>query len=147
MAWRRRLKNTFWHEAGGGSVVVGIGIDLIEIHRIKKAIENPLFVQRIFTPAERAYCDSRGRQNSASYAARFAAKEAVMKALGTGLAGGGTWQDIEVLPDAQGKPVMTLSGVFGQLAEKMAVSQIFVSLSHAQEFATAQVLLWRGEPA
>lgn len=126
-------------------MVVGIGIDLVEIHRMKKAIERPLFVQRIFTPAEQAYCDSRGRQNAASYAARFAAKEAVMKALGTGLSGGGTWQDIEVLPDEQGKPVMTLSGYFGQLSRKMDVTRIHVSLSHAQEYAAAQVLLWRGE--
>lgn len=126
-------------------MVVGIGIDLVEIHRMKKAIERPLFVQRVFTPAEQAYCDSRGRQNAASYAARFAAKEAVMKALGTGLSGGGTWQDIEVLPDEQGKPVMTLSGYFGQLARKMDVTCIHVSLSHAQEYAAAQVLLWRGE--
>lgn len=128
-------------------MVVGIGIDLIEIHRIKKAIENPLFVQRVFTTAERAYCDSRGRQNSASYAARFAAKEALMKALGTGLAGGGTWQDIEILPDAQGKPVLTLTGIFGELAKTQGISRILVSLSHAQEFATAQVLLWRDQSA
>ncbi len=126
-------------------MVVGMGIDLVEIHRMKKAIEKPLFVQRVFTPAEQTYCDGRGRQNAASFAARFAAKEAVMKALGTGLAGGGTWQDIEVLPDAQGKPVMTLTGVFGQLAREMGVTRIHVSLSHAQEFAVAQVLLWRGE--
>lgn len=128
-------------------MVIGIGIDLIEIHRLKKAIENPLFVQRVFTPAERVYCDSRGRQNAASYAARFAAKEAVMKALGTGLSGGGTWQDIEILPDEKGQPVMQLSGFFGELAQELHVSKVFVSLSHAQEFATAQVLLWRGESA
>ena len=128
-------------------MVVGIGIDLIEIHRLKKAIENPLFVQRVFTPAERVYCDSRGRQGAASYAARFAAKEAAMKALGTGLSGGGTWQDIEILPDEKGQPVMQLTGFFGRLAEEMQVSRVFVTLSHAQEFATAQVLLWRGESA
>ena len=126
-------------------MVVGIGIDLVEIHRIKKAMERPLFVQRIFTQAEQTYCDSRGRQSAASYAARFAAKEAVMKALGTGLAGGGTWHDIEVLPDELGKPIMSLSGVFGQLSQSLGVTRIHVSLSHAQEMATAQVLLWRGE--
>ena len=126
-------------------MVVGIGIDLVEIHRMKKAVENPLFVQRVFTSAEQTYCISRGRQGAASYAARFAAKEAVMKALGTGLAGGGTWQDVEVLPDDQGKPVMKLTGYFAQLAESLGVAQIFVSLSHAQEYAVAQVLLWRDE--
>ena len=126
-------------------MVVGIGIDLVEIHRMKKAIEKPLFVQRVFTASEQTYCNGRGRQNAASYAARFAAKEAVMKALGTGLAGGGTWQDIEVLPDDQGKPVMSLTGGFGQLARELGVTTIHVSLSHTQEYATAQVLLWRGE--
>jgi holo-[acyl-carrier protein] synthase len=126
-------------------MIVGIGIDLIEIHRVKKAVENPAFVNRVFTQAEQTYCNGRGRQSAASYAARFAAKEAVMKALGTGLAGGGTWQDIEVLPDEQGKPIMSLTGVFGQLAAKLGVACIHVSLSHAQEYATAQVLLWRGE--
>lgn len=126
-------------------MIVGIGVDLVEIHRVKRAIENPAFVQRIFSPAEQEYCNSRGRQKASSYAARFAAKEAVMKALGTGLSGGGSWQDIEVLPDDLGKPVMTLSGYFGQYADRLGVSRIFVSLSHAQEYATAQVLLWRGE--
>ena len=126
-------------------MVIGIGIDLVEIHRMKKAVENPLFVQRVITSAEQTYCISRGRQGAASYAARFAAKEAVMKALGTGLAGGGTWQDVEVLPDDQGKPVMKLTGYFAQLAESLGVAQIFVSLSHAQEYAVAQVLLWRDE--
>lgn len=128
-------------------MVVGIGIDLIEISRVKRAIENPNFTQRVFTPAERLYCESRGRQGASSYAARFAAKEALMKALGTGMAGGGTWQEIEILPDPQGKPVLTLSGVFDQLARQLFVSKIFVSLSHAQELATAQVLLWRDESA
>ena len=70
-----------------------------------------------------------------------------MKALGTGLSGGGTWQDIEILPDEKGQPVMQLSGFFGELAQELYVSRVFVSLSHAQEFATAQVLLWRGESA
>jgi holo-[acyl-carrier protein] synthase len=126
-------------------MVVGIGIDLVEIHRVKKAIEKPLFVQRVFTPGECTYCDGRGRQNAASYAARFAAKEAVMKALGTGLSGGGTWQDIEVLPDEQGRPVMRLAGFFGQLARELGVTRVHVTLSHAQEYATAQVLLWKGE--
>lgn len=126
-------------------MIVGIGVDLVEIHRVKRAIENPAFVQRIFSPAEQEYCNSRGRQKASSYAARFAAKEAVMKALGTGLSGGGSWQDIEVLPDDLGKPVMTLCGYFGQYADRLGVSRIFVSLSHAQEYATAQVLLWRGE--
>ena len=126
-------------------MVFGIGVDLIEIHRVQRAIESRAFVQRVFTLEERRYCDSRGRQKAASYAARFAAKEALMKALGTGLSGGGSWQDIEVLPGELGKPVMSLSGFFGEYAKQIGVGRIFVSLSHAQEYATAQVLLWRDE--
>lgn len=125
-------------------MIVGMGIDLVEIHRIKVAIENPAFVRRIFTPAEIAYCQSRGRQGAASFAARFAAKEAAMKALGTGLAGG-TWQDVETLPDDQGKPILRLSGSFGKLAGSLGVSCIHVSLTHAQDYAAAQVLLWKGD--
>ena len=126
-------------------MVVGIGIDLVEIHRMKQAIERPAFIKRVFTPDEESYCIGRGRQSAASYAARFAAKEAVMKALGTGLSGGGTWQDIEVLPDELGKPVMSLTGFFGDLARELGVTRIHVSLSHAQDYATAQVLLWRDD--
>ena len=130
---------------GAASMIVGIGIDIIEIHRMRAAIDNPAFVRRIFTPAEISYCQSRGRQGAASFAARFAAKEAVMKALGTGLAGGGTWLEIETLPDGMGKPELTLSGSFGSLAESLGVSCIHVSLTHAQDYAAAQVLLWKGE--
>lgn len=126
-------------------MIVGIGIDIIEIHRMRTAIDNPSFVRRVFTPAESAYCLSRGRQGAASYAARFAAKEAVMKALGTGLAGGGTWLEIETLPDAMGKPVLKLTGAFNQLADSLGVTCIHVSLTHAQDYAAAQVLLWKGE--
>ena len=125
-------------------MILGIGIDIIEIHRMRSAIDNPAFVNRVFTPEEIVYCRGRGRQGAASFAARFAAKEAVMKALGTGLAGGGSWHEIETLPDAMGKPELCLSGVFGQLAEKLGVTSIYVSLTHAQDYAAAQVLLWKG---
>lgn len=126
-------------------MIVGIGIDIVEIHRMRAAIDNPAFVRRVFTPAESEYCLSRGRQGAASYAARFAAKEAVMKALGTGLAGGGAWQEIETLPDDKGKPELRLCGVFGELADSLGVTRIHVSLTHAQDYAAAQVLLWKGD--
>jgi len=111
---------------------------------MRAAIDNPAFIQRVFTPAETEYCQSRGRQKAASYAARFAAKEAVMKALGTGLAGG-SWQDIETLPDSKGKPDLKLSGSFGRLAESLDVTCIHVSLTHAQDYAAAHVVLWKGD--
>ena len=84
-------------------MVIGIGCDIIEIVRIKKAVERASFSERVFTPEEREYCSSRGLQAAASYAARFAAKEAVLKALGTGLRGG-SLQEISITNDALGKP-------------------------------------------
>ena len=126
-------------------MIFGVGVDIIEVDRIEaKLRRTPGLKDKLYTPVEIGYCESK-KFPAQHYAARFAAKEAVMKALGTGLAGGGTWQDIEVLPDAQGKPVMSLTGYFENLAREMGVQRIFVSLSHAQEYAVAQVLLWRGE--
>jgi holo-[acyl-carrier protein] synthase len=125
-------------------MIIGTGIDLIEIRRVKVAMERPQFIRRVYTPAEQAYCESRGRQSAASFAARFAGKEAVMKALGTGLAGG-TWQDIEILPDERGRPEVLLRGSFAKLAEKLGVTGIFISLTHAQDYAAADVVLWGGD--
>src|SRR5690349_7921589 len=87
----------------GETMIQGIGIDIIEIDRIANAIKRDLFVQRVFTSGEQLYCEKRGVQRAASYAARFAGKEAVVKAFGTGLVEG-SFQDIEILPDAKGCP-------------------------------------------
>ena len=84
-------------------MIVGIGCDIIEIERIARAIKRESFIQRVFTAKEAAYCQSRGQQAAASFAARFAAKEAVLKALGTGLREG-SLQEIAVANDALGKP-------------------------------------------
>lgn len=121
-------------------MILGTGIDIIEIERIKKAVMKENFVKRVFTELEQIYCHSRGAQAAASYAARFAAKEAVMKALGTGLAGG-NWLDIEVCNDEAGKPQLALSGSFGRLAAQQGVTAIHLSLTHAREYAAAQVIL------
>lgn len=121
-------------------MVLGIGTDIVEIKRIEKAITRPGFLNRVFTPNEIAYCNSRGSQSAASYAARFAGKEAFLKALGTGLRYG-SLQDIEILPDKLGAPVLKLSGVFKATAEENGVSSIFISLSHSREYATAQCVL------
>ena len=123
-------------------LILGLGRDIIEISRMKKAIEKRQFVQRVFTQNEIAYCDSRGAQRAASYAARFAGKEAVLKAFGTGLRHG-SLQDIEILPDALGCPRLQLSGYFARLAEERAIQQFFVSLSHAREYAVAQCIFGR----
>jgi len=121
-------------------MILGIGTDIIEIDRIRKAIRNHRFLERVYTERERAYCESRGMQAAASYAARFAGKEAVLKAFGTGLREG-SLLDIEILPDELGCPQVTLSGYYAKLAEKKDMAGIYLSLSHAREFATAQCVL------
>lgn len=122
-------------------MIIGIGTDIIEISRIKKALKNKRFIERVFTPQEIIYCESRGVQAPASYAARFAGKEAVLKAFGTGLVGG-TLLDIEILPDKKGCPSVQLYDYFHHEAKNMGVTRIYISLSHAQMYATAQVIFW-----
>jgi len=122
-------------------MIIGTGIDIIEIERIEKAIGREQFIKRVFTKNEQIYCDSRGAQRAASYAARFAGKEAVLKAFGTGLSGG-TLLDMEILPNSKGCPQVNLSGYFAGLAASMGVSGIHISLTHARQYAAAQVILW-----
>lgn len=124
-------------------MILGIGIDIIEIERIKAALEQSRFACRVFTAAEQSYCEGRGVQRFASYAARFAGKEAVLKALGTGLSQG-RWTDVEILPDDAGRPTARLSGYFGELAAAMGVSCVHISLSHSRDYAAAQAVLWGG---
>lgn len=121
-------------------MIRGIGTDIVEIARVKRAAGRDAFCRRVCTEAERVYCESRGTQRMASYAARFAGKEAVMKALGTGLRGG-TLHDIEILPDELGAPQVQLSGYFAQLARRKGVLRVWISLSHSRDYATAQCVL------
>ena len=121
-------------------MLIGVGCDVIEIARVQKAIERAAFVERVFTPAEIAYCESRGKQAAASFAARFAAKEAVLKALGTGLRGG-ELTEIIVLNDALGKPSVQLSGYHAELAAKLGVKNIALSMSHSRATALAYVVM------
>ena len=124
-------------------MIIGTGIDIIEISRIKDAIIRQSFVHRVFTKCEQEYCESKGVQKAASYAARFAGKEAVMKAFGTGLAGG-TLQDIEIFLNDKGCPHVQLTGQFAKLARQMGVTTIHISLTHAREYAAAQAILEGG---
>ena len=121
-------------------MIVGIGCDIIEIERIVRAIKRESFIQRVFTAKEAAYCQSRGQQAAASFAARFAAKEAVLKALGTGLREG-SLQEIAVANDALGKPLVQLSGHFAALSRQLGVKNIQISLSHSRDFAVAYVIM------
>lgn len=125
-------------------MIVGVGIDIIEIGRVAQAIGREAFIRRVFTARERSYCDERGAQRAASYAARFAGKEAVLKAFGTGLSSG-SLQDIDIVNDALGCPQVELTGYFARLAEKRSITKIHISLTHAREYAAAQAILWRSE--
>ncbi len=121
-------------------MIVGIGTDIVEISRIKKAVARESFVQRVFTPAEAEYCRSRGAGMAASFAGRFAAKEAFMKALGTGLREG-SLQEIEILNDELGCPYIELSGKFLAMAQGRGMAKCWISISHSLEYATAQCVL------
>lgn len=125
-------------------MIVGVGCDIIEIERIARAIKSESFIRRVFTAEEAAYCQRRGRQAAASFAARFAAKEAVLKALGTGLREG-SLQEIAVDNDVLGKPLVQLSGHFAMLAKQLGVKNIQISLSHSREFAVAYVIMEDGK--
>lgn len=121
-------------------MIIGIGIDMVEISRVKRAIENEKFITRVYTEKEINYCVSRGKGAVQSYAARFAAKEAILKALGTGLRGG-KLTELEILPDDLGAPVATLTGSFNKLAQTKQIKKIWITLSHTKEYAAAQCIM------
>jgi len=116
-------------------LVVTVGVDLIEIDRIRRALERyPTFRERCFTQAEQAYCDS--RPNPAQhYAARFAGKEAVGKAIGFGVARAFAWRDVEIA--GRPKPDVRLSGRVADWAERVGAGSLDVSLTHSRELAAA----------
>ena len=122
-------------------MIVGSGVDLAEVPRIRQAVERhgERFQTRVFTPAERAYVD--GKKNRFErYAARFAAKEAAMKALGTGWRHGVTWRDFEVANLPSGRPALRLSGKAAEFAARLGVKSIALSLSHTNALAIAHVI-------
>ena len=123
-------------------MIVSIGIDIVEVYRISETIQRtPRFVERVFTEKERAYCESKGAASAQSYAARFAAKEAFLKALKTGWRGRITWQDMEILNDAQGVPNLEIKGEALVLLENLGADKIHLSMSHTTDHAVAQVVL------
>ena len=123
-------------------MIVSIGIDIVEVYRIRETISRtPRFVERVYTESERAYCESKGAAAAQSYAARFAAKEAFLKALKTGWRGKITWQDIEICSDEAGVPTLKIQGEAKTILGTLGVNQIHLSLSHTTEHAVAQVIL------
>jgi holo-[acyl-carrier protein] synthase len=122
-------------------MIIGIGIDLVKISRIEKAGKNhSAFLERVFTDKERAYC-SRQKFAAQHYAARFASKEAVLKAIGTGMSAGMKWTDIEVLHGEGGGPIVNLSGRVKDFMDLKGVRQVLLSYSHDEGYAVAQVVL------
>jgi holo-[acyl-carrier protein] synthase len=122
--------------------VLGIGIDLVEVARLEQSItrQGERFLRRVFTVDEIAYCSAM-KSSGPNYAARFAAKEAVAKAFGTGLGAQLSFQDIEVRRKASGEPYVVLHGEGAKLARRRRVRQIVLSLSHTARYAVAQVLI------
>lgn len=123
-------------------MIVGTGVDLAEVPRIRASVERfgRRFVERIYTPAEIAYVERKANRYE-RYAARFAAKEAGMKAIGTGWRRGVTWRDFEVANLPSGKPTLRLSGVAAQIAERLKVRNISLSITHTAELGMAHVIL------
>jgi holo-[acyl-carrier protein] synthase len=124
------------------SMIVGTGIDIAEVPRIRLSIERfgLRFLERIYTPREMQYCDSKANRVE-RYAARFAAKEAAMKALGTGWNHGVRWRDCEVVRMPGGRPSIAFHGKAGEFAARLGVKNAALSLSHTEEQAIAQVIL------
>jgi holo-[acyl-carrier protein] synthase len=123
-------------------VIVGAGIDLVETERIRRTVARfgRRFLERVFTPGEIAYAE-RKRDPAERYAARFAAKEAAMKAIGTGLRRGVRWRDFEVANRTSGKPELLLHGRAAQIAAALKVRRSTLSLTHTKGQAVALVIL------
>ena len=125
--------------------VRGIGIDLVPISRMRQVMERwqERFVTRVFTPAEIAYCRSR-RDPAPHFAARFAAKEAGLKALGTGLRLGVSWRELEVRRERGGPPILVLRGRSREIARARGADRMLLALSHDGDYAIAQAMLVDG---
>ena len=122
-------------------MIVGLGLDIAEIDRMEAAIvrHGAPILERLYTPSEVAYCESH-RNKYERYAGRFAAKEATMKALGTGWRRGVRWRDIEVIREASGKPSLALKGAAKRVADGLGVRNICVTITHSGNLALAEVI-------
>ena len=122
---------------------VSVGVDLVDVPRVARLLQNAGAARRLLTASELAYCTARPRGAAEHAAARFAAKEAVLKALGTGLRDGLRWVDVEVVNDAGGRPWVRLHGAARALAARRGLRAIEISLSHTADLAVAHaVALW-----
>ncbi len=123
-------------------MILSIGIDIVEVYRIRQTIaRTPRFLERVYTPEERAFCEGKGVAAAQSYAGRFAAKEAFLKALQTGWRGRITWQDIEVVSLMSGAPTLNVTGEAAVILNEMQADRVHLSMAHTSQNAIAQVLL------
>jgi holo-[acyl-carrier protein] synthase len=123
-------------------MVLGLGTDLIEIGRIEESIRQygQRFLDRVYTPEEIAYCQRKKKHAAESFAARFAAKEAGAKALGTGISRGVSWKEIEVRRELGGRPTLHLSGRAQDRARELGIRRLSLSLTHSRDVALAVVV-------
>jgi holo-[acyl-carrier protein] synthase len=123
-------------------MIVGSGIDLVEIRRIQQSMDRHgrRFLDRVYTAAEQAYC-LRKRNSAESFAARFAAKEAGAKALGTGISYGVSWLEIEVVREPSGRPTLRFHGRAAQIATVLGVARAALSITHTADLAMASVVI------
>jgi holo-[acyl-carrier protein] synthase len=124
-------------------VILGTGIDMVDIDRVARSIERygRRFLERVYTPQEIAYCERKRRNAAESYAARFAAKEAGAKALGTGMGFGVTWREIEVGREPTGRPLLLFHGRAAELAKAIGMQRSLLSITHTDTQAMAMVIL------
>lgn len=124
-----------------------LGTDIIEVERIKEALNSGSgrFSKRVFTQDEIAYCESKGAAKYQSYAARFAGKEAVSKAFGTGIGKHASFNEIEILNDKAGKPFVNLYGKAEQYYRSLGAAGVSITLSHCKEYAVAYVAIFTGK--
>ena len=122
-------------------MIVGMGVDIAEVGRIQGAIERhgETFLRRIYTEREREYCE-RFKNKYERYAGRFAAKEAAMKALGTGWRRGVRWVDLEVVRETSGRPTLAIMGEAAKIAQQIGVKSVALSITHTESQALAQVI-------
>lgn len=122
-------------------MIVGMGVDIAEVERVRAAIERhgEPFLRRLYTPNEREYCEQ-FKNKYERYAGRFAAKEAGMKALGTGWRRGVRWVDLEVVREKSGRPTLSLNGEAAKIAKQLGVKHIALSITHTAKQALAQVI-------
>ena len=126
--------------------IVGHGIDIIETDRMRQSVSEhgQRFLDRVFTPAEQRYCARNQKRYFEHLAGRFAAKEAVLKVLGTGWRGGIAWTDVEVTKETSGQPKIVLTGECARIAKQQGIERWMISISHIETHATASAIGMRG---